>query len=163
MRAFAVPTTMAYLLATGFLAASLPGPALAQTQPPPGAAAPSAAPVPPSAGAPMAPAARKSGGACSPIIEACVQAGFSTKGWSTGTGLVVDCIRPIVNGTPQRRMATKPLPQVDPQIVATCKAKNPKFGQASPPKLKPAAPPAAPGMAPPAAPGAAPPATGQKS
>jgi len=29
---------------------------------------------------------------------------------------------------PQRRRASKPLPQIDPQLVAACKARNPNFG-----------------------------------
>jgi len=45
-----------------------------------------------------------------------------------GFGIVVDCIRPIMEGTPQRRRAAKPLPQIDPQIVAACKNQNPNFG-----------------------------------
>jgi hypothetical protein len=47
-----------------------------------------------------------------------------------GNGLSADCIVPLVLGTPQPKEATKPLPQIDPQIVAACKEKNPKFGQA---------------------------------
>jgi hypothetical protein len=30
----------------------------------------------------------------------------------------VDCVVPILRGTPQRRRASKPLPQVDPRLVA---------------------------------------------
>jgi hypothetical protein len=36
---------------------------------------------------------------------------------------------PIMQGTPQPRRAGKPLPQIDPQLVADCKAQNPNFGQ----------------------------------
>jgi hypothetical protein len=30
---------------------------------------------------------------------------------------------------PQRKQATKALPQIDPQVVAACKARNPNFGK----------------------------------
>ena len=63
----------------------------------------------------------------------------------TGVGLGVDCVRPIVQGTAQRRKASKALPQVDQQIVAACKARNPNFGKANaspqgqtPPGMQPA-------------------------
>jgi hypothetical protein len=32
-------------------------------------------------------------------------------------------------GTPQRKQATKALPQIDPQVVAACKQRNPNFGK----------------------------------
>jgi hypothetical protein len=41
---------------------------------------------------------------------------------------VVDCIRPLMQGIPQPRRATKPLPAVDPQLVEACRAQNPNFG-----------------------------------
>jgi hypothetical protein len=63
-------------------------------------------------------------------MAACRQAGFVEKGASAGVGLVVDCVRPIVQGIAQRPKASKPVPQVDQQIVAACKARNPNFGQA---------------------------------
>ena len=53
-------------------------------------------------------------------------------GAKTGTGLAVDCVRPIVEGTAQRPKASKALPQVDQQIVAACKASNPNFGKGNP-------------------------------
>jgi hypothetical protein len=60
-------------------------------------------------------------------------------------GLGVDCVCPIVQGTAQRRKASKALPQVDQQIVAACKARNPNFGKANaspqgqtPPGMQPA-------------------------
>jgi hypothetical protein len=87
------------------------GPALAQaTQP-----------------APAQPAPMR-GGACAQIAAACKQAGFAPQAANTGAGLGVDCIRPIMAGTPQRKQATKPLPQIDPQVVAACKQQNPNFG-----------------------------------
>ena len=48
-----------------------------------------------------------------------------------GVGLGVDCVCPIVQGTAQRRKTSKALPQVDQQIVAACKARNPNFGKAN--------------------------------
>jgi hypothetical protein len=41
-----------------------------------------------------------------------------------GAGLWLDCINPIMQAAAQRPVATKPPPQIDPQIVATCKATN---------------------------------------
>ena len=47
-----------------------------------------------------------------------------------GNGLSADCIVPIMKGTPQPKTASVPLPQIDSQIVAACREKNPNFGQA---------------------------------
>ena len=41
----------------------------------------------------------------------------------------VDCIVPILKGHQQPRRPTKPLPEIDLQLVAACKAQNPNFGQ----------------------------------
>ena len=78
-------------------------------------------------------------------MAACRQAGFVQGGAKTGVGLGVDCVRPIVQGTAQRRKTSKALPQVDQQIVAACKARNPNFGKANaspqgqtPPGMQPA-------------------------
>jgi hypothetical protein len=65
---------------------------------------------------------------CAEIRAACQQAGFVPQGAKAGEGLVVDCIRPIMQGTPQPRRATKPLPPIDPQLIEACRAQNPKFG-----------------------------------
>jgi hypothetical protein len=65
---------------------------------------------------------------CAQIRAACTQAGFVRQGGRTGAGLGVDCIRPIMAGTPQRKGTTKPLPQIDPQLLAACKQQNPNFG-----------------------------------
>jgi hypothetical protein len=48
-----------------------------------------------------------------------------------GIGIIVDCIRPIMAGAPQRKRAAKPLPQIDPQLVIACKNRNPNFGGAA--------------------------------
>ena len=66
---------------------------------------------------------------CEQIRRACKDAGFVQGGVPTGNGLTVDCIAPIMQGKPQRRKAKQPLPNVDPETVAACKAANPNFGQ----------------------------------
>jgi len=65
---------------------------------------------------------------CAKITAACTQAGFVLNGAKTGVGIEVDCIRPIMASTPQRAQATKPLPQVDPNVVQACRVRNPDFG-----------------------------------
>jgi hypothetical protein len=65
---------------------------------------------------------------CAQIRAACTQAGFVPNGAKMGVGIAVDCIQPIMVGTPQRKQATKPLPSLDPQLVAACKERNPNFG-----------------------------------
>jgi hypothetical protein len=65
---------------------------------------------------------------CAQIRATCAQAGFVPKGDKMGVGIAVDCIQPIIVGTPQREQATKPLPPLDPQVVAACKERNPNFG-----------------------------------
>ena len=65
---------------------------------------------------------------CAKITAACTQAGLFPQGAKTGAGIEVDCIRPIMASTPQRAQATKPLPQVDPEVVQACRVRNPEFG-----------------------------------
>jgi hypothetical protein len=50
-------------------------------------------------------------------------------GARAGDGLFVDCIAPIMRGFARPRRSNKPLPQIDGQLVADCKAQNPNFGQ----------------------------------
>jgi N-acetylglucosamine-6-sulfatase len=76
-------------------------------------------------GAAIALQAESAQGPCAQIKAACLQAGFVQGGAKEGTGLQVDCVRPITQGTAQPNRASKPLPQVDPQVVAACKATNP--------------------------------------
>jgi hypothetical protein len=92
--------------------------------------------------APLAaqPAGRE--GPCRQIAAACRSAGFERNAARAGNGIVVDCIRPIMQATPQPPRASKALPQVDPQLVAACQANNPDFGQAPVPPTQPAAQPA---------------------
>jgi N-acetylglucosamine-6-sulfatase len=73
-------------------------------------------------------------GPCEQIAAACQGGGFVQGAARAGNGLQVDCIDPIMQGTAQPHKASKPLPQVDPQLVAACKATNPSFGQ---PKARP--------------------------
>jgi hypothetical protein len=83
----------------------------------------------PTPAAPAQPSA-KDGRPCAQIAAACKEAGFVRNGAKTGVGIVVDCIRPIMMGTPQAAQGVKPLPQIDPQVVAACKQRNPNFGTA---------------------------------
>jgi hypothetical protein len=66
---------------------------------------------------------------CVQIRMACEQAGFAYGGVREGSGLQVDCIRPIMRGIPRPPWARRPLPQVDPQIVEACRARNASFGE----------------------------------
>ena len=68
-------------------------------------------------------------GPCEQIKSACKNAGFVLGGANSGNGLMVDCVGPIMQGKPQRRKASKPLPPVDAQIVAACKVQDASFGQ----------------------------------
>jgi hypothetical protein len=107
------------------------GPASARpVQPAPAAPAQSAP-----AQSPTVQAAPK--GPCAEIRAACTQAGFVPNGANMGVGIIVDCIRPIIAGTPQRGRATKPLPQIDPQVVVACKNQNPNFGMGGAAKAQP--------------------------
>jgi hypothetical protein len=76
------------------------------------------------------------GGPCAQIRAICTQSGFVPKGANMGVGIVVDCIRPIMAGTPQRPRASRPLPQIDPQVVAACKNQNPNFAMGGRAKLQ---------------------------
>ena len=69
---------------------------------------------------------------CEQITAACQAAGFAAGGVGTGTGLQVDCIVPIMQGSGPPPRARLPLPQIDPRLIAECKAANPRFGQAPP-------------------------------
>jgi hypothetical protein len=80
--------------------------------------------------------------ACVELMSACEQAGFVRGDAKGGDGLFVDCVVPILRGTPQRRRASKPLPQTDPGLVADCRAQNPNFGQRTAPASKAGEPPA---------------------
>ena len=68
-----------------------------------------------------------------------MQQGF-TDGAKAGVGLMENCIRHFIEGTPVRQEGTKGLPLIDPHVVTACKEQNPNFGKsggASPPTPKP--------------------------
>jgi class 3 adenylate cyclase len=65
---------------------------------------------------------------CAQIRQACELAGFVQGAMRDGSGLQVNCIRPIMRGTPQPVWAPKPLPHIDPHIVEACRARNANFG-----------------------------------
>jgi N-acetylglucosamine-6-sulfatase len=73
--------------------------------------------------------AQKAKGPCRQVSVACQTAGFTVGGAKEGSGIIIDCVRPIMQAAAQRRKATKPLPQVDARVIAACKAANPNFGQ----------------------------------
>ena len=64
---------------------------------------------------------------CAKIAQACTRAGFVPNGAKSGLGIMSDCIRPIMLGTPTRQATASP--QIDPQIVAACKERDPNFGK----------------------------------
>ena len=66
---------------------------------------------------------------CQQIRAACQAAGFVRGKGKEGYGLARDCVRPTMQCTPQRPKATKPLPQIDIQLIAACKAANPNCGK----------------------------------
>jgi len=95
---------------------------------------------------------------CQEIVAACERAGFVQGNAREGNGLQLDCVRPILQGTPPTR-TTLQLPQVDPKTLADCKARDPRLGQPraanAPAALAPIPPVSdAPQPAHPAAPGA---------
>jgi hypothetical protein len=65
---------------------------------------------------------------CTRIAQACTRAGFVPNGAKSGLGIMSDCIRPIMQGTTKQQATA--LPQIDPQVVAACKERDPNFGKA---------------------------------
>ena len=78
---------------------------------------------------PLAAAEAQDQRACRQIRQACQEAGFVQGFAREGIGLQIHCIMPIVQARPQPPTARRPLPKVSPQLVADCKAANPRFGQ----------------------------------
>jgi lipoprotein-anchoring transpeptidase ErfK/SrfK len=74
-------------------------------------------------------AAAQNQGPCRQIRLACEGAGFTQGAAREGVGLQVHCIIPIMQTRAQPPTARRPLPRVDPQLVADCQASNPGFGQ----------------------------------
>ena len=66
---------------------------------------------------------------CEQITHACEAAGFVYGNAKAGNGISADCIVPIIQGTPQPRKASRPLPQIDPQTIAVCKERSPNYGK----------------------------------
>jgi len=58
--------------------------------------------------------------ACQQIRVACRNAGF-VQGGPAGERLVLDCFNPIALGQMPRRPASRPLPQIDPQVAGRCR------------------------------------------
>jgi lipoprotein-anchoring transpeptidase ErfK/SrfK len=82
---------------------------------------------------------------CRQIRLACEGAGFAPGAARDGVGLQVHCIIPIMQTRAQPPTARRPLPRVDPQLVADCQASNPSFGQPRTPQSEARAqPPSAP-------------------
>ena len=71
-------------------------------------------------------------GACGKIRAACQGAGFVEGAARDGIGLQVHCVIPIMRSSAQPMTARRPLPQVDPQLVADCKAGRSRFGRLLP-------------------------------
>jgi lipoprotein-anchoring transpeptidase ErfK/SrfK len=71
-------------------------------------------------------------GACGKIRAACQGAGFVEGAARDGIGLQVHCVIPIMRSTAQPMTARRPLPQVDPQLVADCKSGRSRFGRLLP-------------------------------
>src|SRR5450631_2322720 len=72
--------------------------------------------------------AMAAGKPCEQIRKACADAGFTKGGAKQGIGLVGNCINPIMQGTSPPGKVAKPLPTIDPQVVAACRAADPNFG-----------------------------------
>jgi hypothetical protein len=82
------------------------------------------------------PAPKEGTNPCWQVEGVCKKAGFIDKGTNVGKGLWSDCIEPIMQGKPQTKAAKLPLPEVSPQLVAACKAKDPSYGEGGKPKPK---------------------------
>ena len=76
---------------------------------------------------PMAAAAAQDQGPCAQIRAACQGAGFIQGAAREGIGLQIHCIMPIMQASAQPLTARKPLPKVNPRLVADCKAMNVRF------------------------------------
>ena len=77
----------------------------------------------------MATAEAQEQGPCRQIRAACLNAGFIQGAAREGIGLQIHCIMPIMQAKAQPLTARRPLPRVDPQTVADCRARNARFGQ----------------------------------
>jgi lipoprotein-anchoring transpeptidase ErfK/SrfK len=73
-------------------------------------------------------------GACGKIRTACQAAGFAQGAAREGIGLQLHCIMPIMQSAAQPASARRPLPKIDPRLVADCKTRNAQFGQGPVPR-----------------------------
>jgi hypothetical protein len=81
-------------------------------------------------------------GPCEQVVAACKSAGFVAGQAKEGSGLWVDCVGPLVRGTPAPANADKALPAVPADVLAACKAKRAGFGEGKKEAAKPATQPA---------------------
>jgi hypothetical protein len=65
---------------------------------------------------------------CKEIVDICKKAGFVAGEGRKGDGLYWDCVNPIMQHKTVVPNATKPLPAVDPNLVAQCHKGDPSFG-----------------------------------
>jgi hypothetical protein len=72
---------------------------------------------------------------CEQIKNACRNAGFVPSG-GVHDGLLLACFNPIVHGTPQPKAASRPLPNINPQLVIACRSGN----DSAPGPARPSAP-----------------------
>lgn len=61
---------------------------------------------------------------CNQVRSACLAAGFAWGGNENGTGTITDCMGPLLGGI-EPVNAIKPLPLVDPKIIAACRLEDP--------------------------------------
>jgi hypothetical protein len=61
-------------------------------------------------------------GSCAIIRQLCENAGFVQGAAQSGNGLQRDCMQPILQAQAHRSAASRPLPIVDPAVVAACRA-----------------------------------------
>ena len=61
-------------------------------------------------------------GPCGEVKAACRRAGFVSGGAHAGNGLALHCVRPIIEGRPQPGRAIRPLPPINPHLLADCRA-----------------------------------------
>jgi hypothetical protein len=101
-----------------------PGPGAAAGPGPEPGSGPEPGPEPGPGPGPRPGAGRGPGGPCAIIRAACLSAGFVRGGARAGNGVQMDCIRPIIEGRPPPPRTVLPLPRIDPQIVAGCRAQR---------------------------------------
>ncbi|MGB6429836.1 MAG: hypothetical protein WBF06_04575 [Candidatus Acidiferrales bacterium] len=78
-------------------------------------------------------------GSCEQIRAACKNAGF-VQGGGARNGILLACYQPIVQGTPQPKMASIALPKIDPQVVSACRGGQSSSAAAPAPASAPLVP-----------------------